>query len=1074
MSGGDYSDDYDGDYGYDNDLDDDSNDYNSLFDDIDIIGGDYSDEYDGDYGYSNDLDGGDEFDDLFKSVKKSAAKSTKRSIVLLRTDSWADLKRKIYYMMDIPIEYQYLYAGDVTQHKIYINGNEIDMTYKNKTLKDLENIDIYNNMNAIEIIKLEDVLFLDNMTNISLVDFRDNNMYETLTSDARNIYYYEYILKYWPMLGKDVGTHNIHIPDYTFECSLMMKLKLTNIINDVLHSCDIVVQSKKHKVIDIKELFNFVHIDDKVRQVKASYFDNVLDASITLVKVPIDVPEPNSGEHDSLFNEICIYFYIDNKLIKFRINANGNQIYQISVNNVYNKESIFNIVSPINKLIRRINDGLHYNLDDIKISSMSISNISATIDTESVDPLRNLLQLNYIRFNRRLANNIDEYIIEYFNHYDWRALLDNGVYNTYINTKYIDELKYVRRIKVIHNLTSTKILVNGLDEVEYDFYKSLFITHATITHMQKYTKNNIKSLMNKDIVLFNLKKQGSPLLYTKLCQKKNQPVMYFKEELNGLDSKTKKRLTKWWNFTTNENVYYDCPNKDKPYFTFIVGKHPLDYCLPCCGQTKHSSNDTSLIHKKDVIYEKCMINHTYIDNKMANDESKYIFNYGKSIEVDRLINIINSKMRKLFTTIYTPSSKTENYYGIGVLDVDSFVESILLCLDITYAEFVKRIVDKLRSDEFLFYRLLDGKSIRYFNDIHDFIHKLNRREIHTSSMLYEDLLYYVFGVRVLKIIDKGATVYIKHKHYDNTFKNKYIVLIKNSLWQKANNTFTKNSIYFPVCSLVPLTYFKMKEITQRIFEFESPVIVKLLNIFNTIEARKKLVVNVETKLTYKGILAFIGNQYLIVAAYFNNMHHIIMLCLMTTDKRKHHICIPIEPIRMDDYVGKTEFILNSKDIKIVREEVLSFFDKYVQSSFIVKKKYIDYGDFRIPLYDVFDSSYENPFYINYIICKTNMKDLPSKRYESNIAKSFTFIHDVKLVLADKSIVGMIDDELNINNELNTSKAHKAISKLIKHKEYTDVIYQLLSDKVFRPYMQYDFKDKLLEFNINSNEKIIIE
>ncbi|MEM3062325.1 MAG: hypothetical protein QW303_02080, partial [Nitrososphaerota archaeon] len=128
--------------------------------------------------------------------------------------------------------------------------------------------------------------------------------------------------------------------------------------------------------------------------------------------------------------------------------------------------------------------------------------------------------------------------------------------------------------------------------------------------------------------LYQFKRFGSDLVYSRICQKTHQPVPYTQDEYEKLDKETKNKAVKYWNFTTNRPLYYICPDQRYPYLQFITEKHPLNYCLPCCMKVKKEKT------KKDFIYNICMESHSY--EGQIDSTSRYIMNYGKQLEINRI------------------------------------------------------------------------------------------------------------------------------------------------------------------------------------------------------------------------------------------------------------------------------------------------------------------------------------------------------------------------------------------------------------------------------------------------------
>src|SRR5690606_19690082 len=80
-------------------------------------------------------------------------------------------------------------------------------------------------------------------------------------------------------------------------------------------------------------------------------------------------------------------------------------------------------------------------------------------------------------------------------------------------------------------------------------------------------------------------------LYSIICQGPNQPIIYSQDEIKDIAAYRRKRLVKYWNFTYEEPVYYECPNSQYPHLNFMSGYHPAGYCLPCCKKRPMTDGD---------------------------------------------------------------------------------------------------------------------------------------------------------------------------------------------------------------------------------------------------------------------------------------------------------------------------------------------------------------------------------------------------------------------------------------------------------------------------------------------------
>jgi len=149
----------------------------------------------------------------------------------------------------------------------------------------------------------------------------------------------------------------------------------------------------------------------------------------------------------------------------------------------------------------------------------------------------------------------------------------------------------------------------------------------------------LKLLRSRDPELYSFnKKYGTALVYSRICQKEHQPIIFDQREYEALDPSLRAKAVKYWNFTTHEPAWYLCPNAKFPYLSFIVGQHPQGYCIPCCKKTP--PREIIGKSKRANIYEICMRDHVYNEQSAATfnatSNTRYIMNYGKIIDVGRI------------------------------------------------------------------------------------------------------------------------------------------------------------------------------------------------------------------------------------------------------------------------------------------------------------------------------------------------------------------------------------------------------------------------------------------------------
>lgn len=205
--------------------------------------------------------------------------------------------------------------------------------------------------------------------------------------------------------------------------------------------------------------------------------------------------------------------------------------------------------------------------------------------------------------------------------------------NPLVRSKWM-ELYYGRVIRVTHRSSDIHIEIQDSQQNEFMMFKALML-HILRKSGIKETgiinvKNNLEKSKEQDPVLFNLKKAGYPVVYARICQKKMQPIAYQESELSGLPDATKKKLTKYKNFTYDKPAYYMCPGNTYKYLNFIAGIHPAGYCLPCCFKTPISDRE----RKAKQIFESCTSRFKGPDDLVS--DSRHVLATNKILDPGRI------------------------------------------------------------------------------------------------------------------------------------------------------------------------------------------------------------------------------------------------------------------------------------------------------------------------------------------------------------------------------------------------------------------------------------------------------
>lgn len=417
-----------------------------------------------------------------------------------------------------------------------------------------------------------------------------------------------------------------------------------------------------------------------------------------------------------------------------------------------------------------------------------------------------------------------------------------------------------RLMKITHRTSDVKIEVQGVREKEFDVVYD-YITRMMMGIDSKFSKpsseravkKKLNALKEMDPEAYDFRRNDNAMVYSRLCQHKDQPVMYSKEEFQKMKSTQKDKLFEYWNFTRNEKAYFACPDVKKPYISFIVNKHPKDFCLICC---KITPSDPDIVKNKNIkktqIYNACKEDHYYSGNKIIRQKSKYIMTYGKDIDTGRISHLPDETISPLFKdTIYDYSLNKEDpninfelcntkayyIYGthqtIGMISYTGGVVSIAHAMNMPYTDLVGMCISHLK--QFGFEILLDGELPDHFTNVKELMEVMKNLFIDTSpkvvvhpfnkwNELFIDMVKLYLQTTVLMFEDIGYNNIdfiippnIKRADEMISPQHKFILLLK------------KGGYYYPIYIIEPEKFFKDESIERRIFEYKDGAITKIVN-----------------------------------------------------------------------------------------------------------------------------------------------------------------------------------------------------------------------------------------------------
>ncbi len=210
-----------------------------------------------------------------------------------------------------------------------------------------------------------------------------------------------------------------------------------------------------------------------------------------------------------------------------------------------------------------------------------------------------------------------------------------------------------RLVTMSHRTTDVKVEIQGIKENEFKYFYHYIISflyqsekllqgkgRTDVSIIKPGVKiNTLKLLKARDPEAFIFKKFGSDAVYSRICQKEHQPIPFSPDEVKMLPAEEQERAVKFWNYTTETDMYYLCRRGKFPYLNFITGQHPKNYCLACCKKTPAYSSDVGekdAHNKKERIHKQCMETHTYTEQEEESGTSRYVMIYGKDLYIGRI------------------------------------------------------------------------------------------------------------------------------------------------------------------------------------------------------------------------------------------------------------------------------------------------------------------------------------------------------------------------------------------------------------------------------------------------------
>jgi hypothetical protein len=568
--------------------------------------------------------------------------------------------------------------------------------------------------------------------------------------------------------------------------------------------------------------------------------------------------------------------------------------------------------------------------------------------------------------------------------------------NNVMKQKWI-QLYEGRVVKMTHRTTDIKFELLNVRESEFNHIHKFLMNFVSNTHFDKTlrgviddhsrtkTIKKLKKLRETDPELYNLKKYGSKKVYSILCQNPRQPLVYTQDEIDELSVKEKSKLTKYWNFTLNKEAYYGCPQNKYPHLSFIVGVHPKNFCLPCCGKTILTEES-----KKKFINKVCVenrgvytpgesIQNTKYKQKAIDTKSKHIINYGKDIEVGRISKPPQSSMKNLlFNSLNLEKLNAKakqiesdlklsiggppiDYYVIGVDQnvADVSYVGTLYCiaegLKCSSDEVINNIITSMNINSSIFNMALGGALVEFFDTYIEFKSVLLefKKRVPSScgisctiskfrqwNELFIELAQLALGLYIIMFCDdhgKGETTDLfisdamrSEIAFSSALNTPYLIIIKRQI--------LKTEQYYPLMVVKPDLYFKTRNVLIRTFTSADAIIKHIHGIVSSTYSKDLKELN--RIISQQLVVDFVKEnspKYKIDFKFINKRN--FCYALMVGEAKDEQIYVPIDySTSSSDGIKSVYTSFNRTQYKVsqsVLEEFITMFNKFIKKNYCI-------------------------------------------------------------------------------------------------------------------------------------------
>jgi hypothetical protein len=435
------------------------------------------------------------------------------------------------------------------------------------------------------------------------------------------------------------------------------------------------------------------------------------------------------------------------------------------------------------------------------------------------------------------------------------------LFNSDIRKRWVKLFRDIRVFTVVHRSSDIEFSITGIKESEYGIYINCIrlLIHIYMkesksikysTEIDKRETKLLSNLKEQDPQLFDYHKiYNTDRAYSVVCQQPSQPLLLNDAQYRTLDKKGREDIVEYWNFTSSSPAYYRCPNPKYPYLKFIIDKHPLGYCLPCCKKT---APPKSPLDKQRIIYDTCLQDHKYEKKKDVASSSRYIMTYGKPIDPGRISQLPDGSLEPLLsnTRADVDTENTERvfearYYLYGVrqqhlpLQRIGYLHSVSNALNMQLVDFISKTIEHIHKRPHLFPLLLNGKIMKYFpkqSALSDTLtqlflnskKKLVAHEIEDFTMwneLFIDISFYYFKIHSVVFEDRNTVIQLHLPEYLANAEDymhpehEHILLLHNR----------DNDTWYPIYVINKIAFNKNGQIERKLYKYQSETIKQIID-----------------------------------------------------------------------------------------------------------------------------------------------------------------------------------------------------------------------------------------------------